>query len=190
MDLGKLADDREATRKFLASCRNKFDLIVSSGSVSVGDRDYLKPAFKAADGQIKSWKVAVKPGKPVMFGKLGRTIFTGLPGNPFAAFVAFNLFVRPQLLQMSGQKGPASHWRTAKADFAWNRKTGRTEIFPVRYIRDEHTGEDRIVRLGNAVSATLFPLAEADGLARVPPECGEVRPGDQLHWHSFTDAGA
>lgn len=185
VDLGALPDDPIITQDFLSKHGDKFDLLISSGSVSVGARDFLKSAFEAVGGHIRSWKVAVKPGKPVMFGKLGRTVFTGLPGNPFAVFVGFNLFVRPQLKRMAGQSGSSMNWQEAKADFLWNRKPGRTEVFPVKVVRVQSTGEEKLKRLGNSVSATLFPLATADGLAMVPPDCDEIRPGDLIQWHAF-----
>lgn len=185
VDLGALSDDPESTKEFLSRNRNKFDLLISTGSVSVGERDFLKAAFKAAGGHIRSWKVAVKPGKPVMFGKLGKAVFTGLPGNPFAVFVGFNLFVKSQVLQMSGQLNVSINWQEAKADFLWERTPGRTEVFPVKLRLDENTGDEKLEKLGNSVSATLFPLASADGLAMVRADCDKIKPGDTIRWHSF-----
>lgn len=185
VNLGALPDDPVATRGFLLRHRNAFDLIISSGSVSVGERDFLKTAFEAAGGSIRSWKVAIKPGKPVMFGRLGKTAFTGLPGNPFAAFVGFNLFVRPQLMRLCGQNRAEVTWQTGQADFEWKRKAGRTEVFPVRRAIDPGSDTQKLVRLGNSVSATLFPLTGADGLAMVPADCETVNAGDPVQWFPF-----
>ena len=185
VDLGTLADEPGATRQFLAKHRDAFDLIISSGSVSVGDRDFLKTAFEAAGGSIKSWKVAVKPGKPVMFGKLGTTTFTALPGNPFAVFVGFNLFVKPQLMRLTGMTDRVPEWRTARAGFSWKRKPGRSEIFPVRRVDGEMADGAALMRLGKSVSATLYPLSDADGLGMVSADCEEVGPGDPIRWQPF-----
>ena len=185
VNLGALPDDPVATRGFFIRHRNAFDLIVSSGSVSVGGRDFLKAAFEAAGGSIKSWKVAVKPGKPVMFGKLVDTVFTGLPGNPFAVFVGYNLFVKQQVMRLSGMAERAPEWQTAPARFAWTRKPGRAEIFPVRRVVSETTGEAELDRLGKSVSATLYPLTSADGLGMVAADCEEIRPGDAIRWQPF-----
>ena len=185
VNLGALPDDPVATRGFFIRHRNAFDLIVSSGSVSVGGRDFLKAAFEAAGGSIKSWKVAVKPGKPVMFGKLGDTVFTGLPGNPFAVFVGYNLFVKQQVMRLSGMAERAPEWQTAPAHFAWTRKPVRAEIFPVRRVVSETTGEAELDRLGKSVSATLYPLTSADGLGMVAADCEEIRPGDAIRWQPF-----
>ena len=185
MDLGALPDDPTATREFFEEQKNQFDLIVSSGSVSVGNRDFLKPSFEAAGGSIECWKVAVKPGKPVMFGTLGRTLLTALPGNPFAVFVGFALFVRPQIMRLSGHKERQLPWQAGCANFTWHRKAGRSELFPVRLVSDQSSGTMKLERLGHSVSATLFPLAEADGLAIVPADCESVSPGDQVLWQPF-----
>ena len=185
VDLGGLPDEPQITQDFLSEHKGRFDLLISSGSVSVGDRDFLKSAFQGAGGHITSWKVAVKPGKPVMFGKLGKTVFAGLPGNPFAVFVGFWLFVRPQLMRMAGQASFSTRLRQAVADFSWSRKPGRTEVFPVRLTDDKCAGCEKLKRLGNSVSATLFPLANADGLAIIPADCQKIRRGDPIEWHSF-----
>ncbi|MCB1422329.1 MAG: molybdopterin molybdotransferase MoeA [Nitratireductor sp.] len=185
VNLGTIADEPVATRQFLARHRNAFDLIISSGSVSVGERDFLKTAFKEAGGTIKSWKVAIKPGKPIMFGRLGKTVFTGLPGNPFAAFVGFNLFVKPQLMRLAGITGNMPEWQTARADFSWKRKPGRSEVFPVRRINGEMADGTALMRLGKSVSATLYPLSDADGLGMVSADCEEVSPGDPIRWQPF-----
>ena len=184
-DLGVLPDDLITTQELLESCRDHFDLVISSGSVSVGGRDFLKPALVAAGGSIKNWKVAVKPGKPVMFGKLGDTIYTGLPGNPFAAFVGFELFIIPQILRLCGAQQQDSFALSAIADFSWHRKPGRTEIFPVKSQAFSANGLPKLSRLGNSVSATLYPLANASGLGMVPANCTEIRPGDMIKWQPF-----
>lgn len=184
-DLGVLPDNQTATRKLIENCRDKYDLILSTGSVSVGERDHLKAAFVEAGGHVSNWKVAVKPGKPIMFGKLGNTVFTGLPGNPFAVFVGFNLFVKPQLLRLCGVAEPAQNQLTAVADFNWERKPGRAEVFPVTALGETSAGLVKLQRLGNSVSATLFPLSSASGLAQVPADCAEIKTGDQLLWQPF-----
>jgi len=184
-DLGSLPDDQLATQKMMEKCRSGYDYVLSTGSVSVGERDYLKSAFLQAGGDIGNWKVAVKPGKPVLFGRLGEAVFTGLPGNPFAAYVGFHLFVKPQLRKMSGAAEFAQSPVTAIADFNWQRKSGRAEFFPVELNGKSDAGLPKLRRLGNSVSATLFPLMSADGLAQVPAECAEIKCGDAIQWQAF-----
>lgn len=184
-DLGALPDDPSETRRFFEEQQDRFDLIVTTGSVSVGNRDFLKPSFEAAGGSIKSWRVAVKPGKPVMFGTLGKTVLTALPGNPFAVFVGFCLFVKPQIARLSGWAGETPRWQTGRANFVWQRKAGRAEVFPVSRAKDQANGAVVLDRLGNSVSATLYPLRQADGLAIVPADCNLVRQGDEISWQPF-----
>lgn len=185
VDLGALPDDRRATQELLERCRDDFDLIVSTGSVSVGERDFLKEAFLAAGGFVKNWKVAIKPGKPVMFGKLSNAVFTALPGNPFASFVGFHLFVKAQVLKLCGEMDQSVRTQAAIANFSWHRKPGRAEYFPVRVCQGRAGETPKLERLGNSVSATLFPLAFADGLGHVDPDCDVVEPGDHLLWQPF-----
>ena len=188
-DLGILPDDFAATTRAFADLGDRFDLVLTSGAVSVGGRDHVRDALIAAGGQLDGWRVAIKPGKPVAFGRLGRTAITGLPGNPFAAFVGFHLFVWPQLARLAGSTAPAFATTPARAGFHWSRKPGRAEVFPVRLVSCDEAGVPVIDRLGNSVSATLFPLAGADGLAIVPRETAEMSPGDGLSWHPFCARG-
>lgn len=183
-DLGILPDDPEATSAAFDGLGTRFDLIVTSGAVSMGGKDHVRDALIAAGGLLEGWRVAVKPGKPVMFGRLGDAGFTGLPGNPFAVHVGFHLFVLPQIQRLMGA-APASFAEVpARAGFDWIRKPGRAEVFPVRLTGYE-AGMPMLERLGHSVSATLVPLAAADGLAIVPADTSHVHEGDVLRWHPF-----
>lgn len=187
-DLGILPDDLATTTAALRELRDHYDLILTSGAVSMGGRDHVQAALRAAGGTVKGWKVAVKPGKPVLFGTLGQTALTGLPGNPFAALVGFHLFALPQIARLGGRPVPAFADAPARAGFDWIRKPGRAEVFPVRITGTAPDGQPILTRLGAGVSATLFPLAQADGLALVPPRTAQVQPGDALRWHPFDGA--
>lgn len=184
-DLGVLPDNPAMMRTLLKNLGDGYDLILSTGSISTGERDFLKAAFQAVGGRMENWKVAIKPGKPIMFGKLGKSVFTGLPGNPFAAYVGFQLFVKPQLMRLSGASDQLENTLIGAADFNWQRKPGRSEVFPVRLSGQIAGGLAKIERLGNSVSATLFPLSSADGLAQVPADCVQIKPGDLIQWQPF-----
>lgn len=184
-DLGVLPDDLEKTTNAFEGLTDRFDLVLTSGAVSMGGRDHIRDALLAAGGEIKGWRVAIKPGKPIAFGRLGNTVITGLPGNPFAAFVGFHLFVVPQLNRLSGSGAATFAAFSGKAAFHWGRSPGRAEVFPVRVQGHDASGMPMLERLGAGVSATLFPLAEADGLACVPAETDSVVPGDRLQWQPF-----
>ncbi|MCL3882566.1 gephyrin-like molybdotransferase Glp [Marivita sp. GX14005] len=184
-DLGILPDDAAATAAALEGLGDRFDLIVTSGAVSMGGKDHVRSAFIDAGGTVQGWRVALKPGKPVMFGKLGRAAFTGLPGNPFAVHVGFHLFLAAQIDRLMG-RAPRSFARVpAIAGFDWSRTPGRAEVFPARLARYDATGRPVLERLGRSVSATLLPLSAADGLAMVPADASEIAVGDGLAWHPF-----
>jgi len=185
LDAGSMPDDPAALADRLAELAADADLILSSGGVSMGGRDPLRPAFVAAGGKIDGWRVAVKPGKPVMFGRLGKAGFIGLPGNPMAAFVGFHLFAAAQMAVLAGMAAPTFAAHSARAAFAWQRRTGRLEVFPVRNLGAGSCGLPQLQRLGSGVSASLFPLTAADGLAIVPADLAEVTPGLLLQWQPF-----
>lgn len=185
LDGGMLPDDLAQIADRLAELAATADLVVTSGGASMGGLDLLRPAVVAAGGTIAAWRVAVKPGKPVIFGKLSHTGFTGLPGNPFAAFVGFHLFIAAQIDRMTGRDPRPFAPVKARADFFWRRSPGRQEVFPVRCLGTDGTGLPILERLGQGVSGTLFPLTSADGLAVIPVDCGEVIPGQTLDWHPF-----
>lgn len=189
-DLGILQDDSGATTARFSGLGARFDLILTSGAVSMGGKDHIRDALAAAGGRIEGWGVAVKPGKPVMFGKLGDAAFTGLPGNPFAVYVGFHLFVSAQLARLTGAAPQPFAASPASAGFDWLRKPGRAEVFPVRQSGHDTAGLPILHRLGAGVSATLLPLARADGLAIVAADTSAVALGDGLHWYPFCTLGA
>jgi molybdopterin molybdotransferase len=102
VDLGIVADDPAAVRGAFAAAREQADVVVSSGGVSVGDADYVRDVF-AEFGDIHFWRIAMKPGRPLAFGRLGDTWFFGLPGNPVSTAVTFHEFVRPALCRLEGE---------------------------------------------------------------------------------------
>ena len=113
-DYGIVPDSLEATRAVLKRAAAECDIIVTSGGVSVGDADFVKPAVEA-EGSLLMWKIAMKPGRPLAFGKVGKAAFIGLPGNPVSSFVTFLIFVRPFLLKTQGiAAGRAARHRRAR----------------------------------------------------------------------------
>src|SRR5207237_5651376 len=119
-DYGIVPDSLPATREALRRAAAECDVIVTSGGVSVGDADFVKPAVEA-EGELLMWKIAMKPGRPLAFGRVkaaGKTAaFIGLPGNPVSSFVTFVLFARPFLLKTQGITRVAPHAIDVRADF-------------------------------------------------------------------------
>jgi len=187
-DLGNVPDRLDATRAMLREAAAGHDLILSSGGVSVGEEDHLKPAL-AAEGRLDLWAIAIKPGKPLAFGAVRRegegegaeTWFIGLPGNPVSSYVTFALFVRPVLARLQGGAATAPSGMPMRADFAWPRPDKRREFLRVR--RNDRGGLDLFRNQGSGV---LTSLAWGDGLADIAPGQA-VQPGDMVRFLSLAE---
>lgn len=188
-DLGILPDEMASLVKFLRSLAGCFDLIISSGAASTGGRDMLRKALIISGGTIDAYRVALKPGKPVFFGKLGAALFTGLPGNPLSAYVGFQLFVATQIAALTGRQFTAAFSGSAICAINLRRKAGRTEYLPARIvgIKDQLPVVEPV---GHGSSATLFPLNFADGMCVIPAECDGFEEGNILQWVPFHSAPA
>ena len=180
IDLGIVPDTLEATEAALASAGREADVIVTSGGVSVGEADYVKTAVEKL-GQVEMWKVAMKPGKPVVYGQVGNADFIGLPGNPVSAFVTFCLFVRPFLLKRMGVADVLYRAFAVQADFAWSKPGARRE-----FLRARLQPNGKLALFPNQSSGVLTSCAWADGL--VDLEIGEtVQPGGWVRFIPFSE---
>lgn len=166
VDLGRVRDTLEATRAALREAAAQADLIITSGGVSVGEEDHVKPAVEA-EGALTLHKVAIKPGKPLAFGHVqgggGRAWFVGLPGNPVSTFVTFLLLVRPLILQLQGASQALPRGLSLRADFDAPRAEARREFLRARY--NDAGGLDLFA---NQSSGVLTSCAWADGLIDNP----------------------
>lgn len=188
-DLGVISDDPAVLSATIAEAAGRFHLLLTSGAVSMGERDFLRGALVAAGGEIAAWRVAVKPGKPVMFGRVGQAAITGAPGNPLSAYVCFQLFVSAQLVRLSGRAPEPFAPAHAVAGFAWNGNAARTEIFPARVAGHDAAGLPVIERCGGGCSGTLLHMAGADGLGVIPRGSAPFAPGMRLMWHPLAERG-
>jgi molybdopterin molybdotransferase len=161
-DLGIVPDQREATLQALREAAQDNDLILTSGGVSVGEEDHIKPAVQQL-GSLDLWQISMKPGKPFAYGKVGAAHFIGLPGNPVSSFVTFLLLVRPFLLKLQGaaQLTPAAV--QLAANFDWPRPDRRRE-----FLRARRDAEGRLALFPNQSSGVLTSTVWADGLIDVP----------------------
>jgi molybdopterin molybdotransferase len=167
-DLGIVPDTLEATRAALRQAAHSHDLILSSGGVSVGEEDHIRPAV-AAEGHVELWQVAMKPGKPLAFGEIrrdgaGRALFIGLPGNPVSSFVTFLIAVAPLLRALQGADPALPTPLALRADFDWPNPDKRREFLRVR--RNAGGG---LERFPNQSSGVLTSAVWADGLLDNPP---------------------
>lgn len=174
-DLGILPDDSAAIGAALAAAEPCHDLILTSGGVSVGDEDHVKAAV-AAHGTLSLWRLAIKPGRPLAFGRVGAVPFVGLPGNPVAAFVTFARVLRPMLARLTGETYRAESFPVI-ADFAHRKRWGLREYVRVALQRD---GAEplRAVKHGIEGAAILTSLTGTDGLVEIAEDVVAVSPGD------------
>jgi molybdopterin molybdotransferase len=179
-DYGIVADRRDATVEALRHASTEHDLILTSGGVSVGEEDHIKPAVEAL-GSLDLWQIAIKPGKPFAYGKVGNAHFMGLPGNPVSSFVTFLLLVRPFLLKLQGATQITPKAVPMAAHFDWPRADKRREFLRVR--RDDEGG---LVLFPNQSSGVLTSAAWADGLVDNPP-AHPIRRGDQVRFISLAE---
>lgn len=169
-------DRPDAVREALLQAAATADLIISSGGVSVGEEDHVKAQVEAL-GQLSLWKLALKPGKPLAYGRVAGVPFFGLPGNPVSVFVTFHVLVRPWLVRRLGAAEATQPQARARAGFAVARAGSRQEYLRVRL----ENREDGLwaVTYGNQSSGVLSSVVWADGLAVVPVGA-TVQPGDSL----------
>ena len=184
-DLGIVPDSLEATRAALRDAAAASDLIVTSGGMSVGEEDHVKPALQA-EGSLKTWQVAIKPGKPLAWGEVrraqgGSAQFIGLPGNPVSSFVTFLLFVRPFILRMQGAREDTDRSLLMRADFDWPKPDRRREFLRARF--NASGGLDLFVNQGSGV---LTSTVWADGLIDNPPQQAIAR-GDRVRFLPFSE---
>lgn len=187
-DLGIAPDDPAALRRLLLEASASCDAIVTSGATSVGDEDHLAAAVLAGGGRLELARVALKPGKPVVAGRLGDAVLIGLPGNPFAALVAYILVGRVAIERLAGLRSKPFRPLPAAAGFSQKGPGGRTEFAPAALRGVDERGMMVVEKLGRGGSARLAPLIAADGLAVIPAGRDEVRTGDPIGFLPFEAA--
>ncbi len=179
-DLGIVPDKLQATVEALRTAAQQHDLILTSGGVSVGEEDHIKPAVQSL-GQLDLWQIAIKPGKPFAYGRVSDAHFIGLPGNPVSSFVTFLLLVRPFLLKLQGVHEFTPQSIAVRADFTWARADKRREFLRVR--RNTSCGLDLFP---NQSSGVLTSAVWGDGLVDNPP--GQtIAPGDLVRFIPFSE---
>jgi molybdopterin molybdotransferase len=167
LDLGIVPDRLDATRDALRRAAGDCDLILTSGGVSMGEEDHLRPAVQA-EGRLDLWQIAIKPGKPLAFGQVrradgGAAWFLGLPGNPVSSFVTFLLLVRPVLMRLQGAADLEPQALGLRADFNWPKPDRRREFLRVRL-----NAQGGLDLFPNQSSGVLTSAAWADGLVDNP----------------------
>jgi len=184
-DFGIVPDSLAATRATLVEAARENDLIITSGGVSVGEEDHIKPAVEA-EGRLSMWQIAVKPGKPLAFGEVrrehGAAFFLGLPGNPVSSFVTFLLFVRPFLLRLQGVTGQVEPQGYAvRADFDLPKGDRRNE-----FLRARLNAAGGLDLFPNQSSGVLTSTVWGDGLVDNPAG-NPIAAGDLVRFIPFAE---
>ena len=181
IDLGRVEDTLDATVKAMKEAATVADVVITTGGVSVGDEDHIKPAIEQL-GRLDMWKVKMKPGKPLAYGDIEGTPFIGLPGNPVSAFTTFNLFARPYLLKMQGANEIKAKPIWLEADFEWLKSGFRKEFARAKLVNKNQKSVVQIY--SNQGSGVLTSAVWADGFV-VIPEDSQIRKGDIVAFYPF-----
>ena len=178
-DLGVVRDDPEALKQTLIDASSNNDVIITSGGVSVGEADYMKQLLEQL-GQVVFWKIAMKPGRPLAYGKVGQAHYFGLPGNPVAVMVTFYQFVRQALLVLMGQpEPPAIPMLQAITTGDIRKLPGRTE-FQRGVLFDDGNGQWQVRPTGNQGSGILRSMSEANCFIVLNDHVGNVPAGSTV----------
>lgn len=178
----QVGDTYAATLSALRRAADQADLVLSTGGVSVGEEDHIKPAVEAL-GELAIWRLAMKPGKPLAFGRIEQSVFIGLPGNPVSTFVGAQVFVKPVLARLAGEAERGPTWLTGQAGFSARTKI-RQEYLRVQALwQDDHW---QLNAYPNQNSGVLTSAIWANALAVLPPE-SDVAPGDKVRFFFYAD---
>jgi molybdopterin molybdotransferase len=178
LDMGAIPDDGDSIKAALLDAARQADVIITSGGVSVGCADYIKPLL-AEIGEVVFWKIAMKPGRPLAYGRIGGCHFFGLPGNPVAVMVTFEQFVRDALCLLMGQQLPPELSFTASSATPLKKSPGRTEF--QRGILSRNEGGELVVHSsGNQGSGVLSSMSRANCYIVLPAHRGNVAVGEQV----------
>ena len=176
-DMGVVKDNEKIRIKKLNQCSKLSDIIITTGGVSVGDADYIKSALKKL-GKIKFWKIAIKPGRPLAYGKINKSFFFGLPGNPVSAVVTFQLFVLAAIEKYVGIKGRKYISIKAITNSNLSKKKGRVEYKRGYLVQDSKTN---IVNISGLQGSNIMTsLSKANCYIRLEANVSKVNKGDEV----------
>ena len=178
IDMGVVRDEPALLEAAFQQAAEQADAIITSGGVSVGEADFTKAMMKKL-GDVAFWKIAMRPGRPMAVGRIGKSVLFGLPGNPVAVMVTFLAFVRPALLRMMGSSASAPVFLRAKSVEALRKKSGRTE-YQRGFVSTAADGSLHVRAAGNQGSGVLRSMVEGNGLIVLHHTQGNVAVGDEV----------
>jgi len=185
-DKGVIIDNRQLLEDSFIEAAKNHDVIITTGGASVGEADYVKEILERC-GNVNFWKLAIKPGKPLAFGKIGDCCFFGLPGNPVAVIVTFKYLVAPALRQLSGAPEAKSLQLTATCTTPLKKAPGRQD-YQRGILTQDQTGEFFVASSGKQGSNILSSISLANCYIVLPTECTGVKAGDKVRVDLIGDA--
>jgi molybdopterin molybdotransferase len=186
IDMGVVRDEPALLEAAFTQAATQADAIITSGGVSVGEADYTRAMMKKL-GDVEFWRIAMRPGRPMAVGRIGRSVLFGLPGNPVAVMVTFLAFVRPALLRMMGARPDAAPLLHARSEEPIRKKPGRTE-YQRGIVRRAEDGKLLVRTTGNQGSGVLSSMVQANGLIVLHHAQGNVAAGDAVDVMVFEGA--
>lgn len=183
LDMGVVTDDEKALQAALEAAANEADVILTSGGVSVGEADFMGKLLMA-HGEAHFWSIAMKPGRPMTFGRYGDAWFFGLPGNPVSVMATFTQVVTPALRQLAGEIASPTPRFQLKCRSKLRKKPGRQEFQRARLVREED-GTLAVESVGRQGSGILRSMSEADCFIVLPADSADVAEGDWVEVEPF-----
>jgi molybdopterin molybdotransferase len=183
IDLGVIADDKEAIRSAFHTAAARADMVLTSGGVSVGDADYTKQVL-AEEGEVTFWKLAIKPGKPFAFGHIGKAVFCGLPGNPVSSMVTFYKLVWPIMQKMQGLNSVPGLFFPATLTTAIRKQPGRVE-YQRGILSLDANNQPTVAITGGQGSGMLTSMSLANCFIILELEQGDTAQGSQVTVEPF-----
>jgi molybdopterin molybdotransferase len=183
IDMGVVSDDRNELRRGFREASEVADAVITSGGVSVGEADFVREIL-ASLGQVSFWKIAMKPGRPLAFGRLGEALFFGLPGNPVSVMVTFYEFVQPALRRMMGELDPTPVSIPVRCVSKLRKRPGRTEFQRGILYRGED-GELLVRSTGQQGSGILTSVSQANCFIVLPDDSTGSSPDDMVEVQPF-----
>ena len=180
----RAADDPDALYEQMQELIARADLLITSGGISVGETDLVKPTLLALGGTIDLSGVAIKPGKPISFGRLGGAVWLGLPGNPVSAYVTWQVFGAAMLDHLTGRIAPPARRHVVLSE-SLHHHPGRCELRPVILAGHDATGRETVRFDTRTHSARVGALCQADGVMLIPAEADHLQAGDLIEFLPF-----
>jgi len=185
-DMGVIADNRQLLEDSLMTAAENYDVIITTGGASVGEADYVNEILDRC-GEVNFWKIAIKPGKPLAFGKIGSCCFFGLPGNPVSVIVTFQHIVAPALKQLSGAPDSKPLQLTATCTSALKKVPGRQE-YQRGILTQDHNGDFFVASSGQQGSNILSSMSQANCYIVLSTECQGIQAGDKVRVELIQDS--